>query len=146
MNPPTASLFTLAHQQEEENTLLTMTLNTPFVDTTEIPLTSEILNKYLPSIFRSKCFNDKNLPFHKEVASTEIGHLFEHILLEFLTERKRRSFKGITEWNWTRDRKGTFHITIDLLEKESKLLPEALQKSIELLALILETRLRQNNK
>ncbi|KKR25220.1 MAG: hypothetical protein UT56_C0002G0034 [Candidatus Levybacteria bacterium GW2011_GWB1_39_7] len=58
----------------------------PIIETDQLPKTFEILNKMLPSIFKSKCYNDKNLPFFIEVRSTEIGHLFEHIMLEYICQ------------------------------------------------------------
>lgn len=73
-------------------------------DTTEyFPFTRKILKTYLPSIFKNKCFNSHGLTFYKEVQNTQIAHLFEHILLEYMCLAKIKyrdtvSFAGTTFW------------------------------------------------
>lgn len=124
-----------------------MTLLTNFVRTEVIPSTYSVLNKDLPSIFNSRCFNEKKLPFSKEVLNTEIGHLFEHILLEYLTmlkkiyDNKNISFSGTTSWNWTKDSFGIFHIKINTGRKDNKIFTQALELSLKLLNKILRGNL-----
>ncbi|HUQ85109.1 MAG TPA: hypothetical protein VM077_02190 [Candidatus Limnocylindrales bacterium] len=98
--------------------------------------TLSILKAKLPSTLRSKCFNKDNLPFEKEVINTELGHLFEHILLEYIGEIKRSLgmknpiHNGITKWNWNKDKRGVFHITIDLGTKDEDILQVSLSKTM----------------
>lgn len=121
-----------------------------FLSTDNLPSTFKILNRDLPSIFTSKCFNEKNLPFTKEVLNTELGHLFEHILLEYLTILTRTHFKknvsysGKTSWNWVREELGLFHIKIDSGAKESSIFNEALALSSHLLEKIINNSLKTN--
>src|SRR5258706_436221 len=96
-------LFSLFVQKKKHTTRILMKLNTPIVNTRELPETYQLLETDLPSILRSQCFNELHLPFASEVKSTEIGHLFEHILLEYLCISKleqgisnRASYSGNT--------------------------------------------------
>ena len=122
-----------------------MELFTEIVRTSNIRQVSGILRENLPSIFKSKCFNDSNLPFSKEVKNTEVGHLFEHILLEHLTHFKlsmgfdETEFYGETSWNWVKDPVGVFYIDISIGYEERYILTYALEKSIKLMNKILST-------
>ena len=133
------NLYSLSISQGEIQTIIVMTLHIPEVNTRDFPQTNNILKLYLPTILRSTCYNEDHLPFHKEVSRTEIGHLFEHILLEFLCIIKLEkgynfvSYEGVTDWNWIRDPKGTFHITIKANSEELDILSEALDRSMSLL-------------
>lgn len=86
--------------------------------TSLLPKTSEILTSVAPRVLTSKCFNNKNIPFCEEVKNTEIAHLFEHMLLEYLCQerinsgRKSARFSGWTSWNWKKDARGIFHVEI----------------------------------
>lgn len=98
-----------------------------------------ILDQRLPSIFNNKCFNDKNLPFRDEVCATPLGHLFEHILLEYLCDelemcgKVRIKVRGETQWNWNQDPIGTYHIILNgALVNRSQLL-RALNQTISLM-------------
>ena len=113
------------------------------VNTTEIPSVYELLRENLPSVLLTTCYNDMNLPFEEEVRNTEIGHLFEHILLEYLCQMKirkgarRATFAGRTKWNWSRDPMGRFHIHLTCGQNDSDILPEALEKTVSLMKLVL---------
>lgn len=119
------------------------------VNTREYPATFSILQKLLPSILKSRCFNEDNIPFFEEVRGTEIGHLFEHILLEYLCELKLLKgysnvvFSGTTNWNWYREPRGIFHITIDCTDADWDIFPIALRKSVALLTLIMGSSKQQ---
>jgi len=99
----------------------------------------DFLEKNLPGILKNKCFNYENLPFQKEVEKTEIGHLFEHMVLENLCRErvvrgeKNSVFNGSTKWNWKKENRGTFHITIDIGFSEKKILKNALSNTISLM-------------
>lgn len=122
---------------------ITMLLETPHYHTKHLPLTHSILENILPQILHNECFNDSNLPFKEEVKNTEIGHLFEHIILEYLCQIKvknghrKASFAGVTEWDWKRDTKGTYHIKIKMNKKDKIFFESALNESINLLNKIL---------
>lgn len=138
-----SNLFTLNILFGEKRTKITMTVFGAIVNTRNIPETYTILNKSLPQIFLSKCFNDDKLTFAKEVQCTEIGHLFEHILLEYLCDYKfSKGFKdvvftGVTSWNWKRDPYGTFHIRINASHDDIDIFQKALKKTISLMSLIM---------
>lgn len=112
--------------------------------TSSLPATIPVLKKELPSIFHSLCFNDSNFTFKQEVRDTEIAHLFEHIVLEYLCHIKsveggdNVQFQGETKWNWAVDPRGTFHISIDSGLSLSHVFKKALEKAIELINKIIE--------
>jgi hypothetical protein len=105
-------------------------------NTADIPHSYTFLENHLPSILKSKCFNKNNYPFPKEVKSTEMGHLFEHILLEYLSLSKRLQgikgsvHNGVTKWNWNVDKKGVFHIEIDSGVNDTDNFYPALEKTM----------------
>lgn len=120
-------------------TSIRMTSALCVLNTESMPLTYDILNKELPGIFKSKCFNDGELPFHIEVKKTEIGHLFEHILLEYLCNEKIKSgaksakYCGETSWNWKKEKRGLFNIVVSSPISEKEIFYDSLLKSIQLL-------------
>lgn len=137
------NLYTLSIDRKPSKTIILMRLLIPEVNTKEFPLTHQILSVYLPSIFKSICYNEDHLPFAEEVAKTEVGHLFEHILLEYLciiqleNGLDSATYEGVTNWNWVRDPKGTFHITIRAKAHELDILSQALERTITLTNIIL---------
>lgn len=144
------NLFLLEIDQKLNGTGIKMKLFTGYLNTQNLPNTRSLLKKVLPSVLGSKCFNEKNLAFDEEVRSTEIGHLFEHILLEYLTklkkfyEGKHVSFSGVTSWDWTRNEHGVFHITVSAGARDAKIFEEALIMSIQLLNKIINNNLAVN--
>ena len=117
----------------------------PVVNTDQLPATFQILRQFLPTILRSKCFNDENKPFFREVLQTEVGHLFEHMLLEYMCKIKvsrglrKVCVSGVTNWNWRRERYGTFNITIRVGREESEIFLEAFNRSMNLFNVILNS-------
>jgi hypothetical protein len=143
------SFFTLDVKATPKHTSITMHLKYPVVNTAKIPATYTVLKKMLPTILISQCYNEGNLPFYKEVRETEIGHLFEHIILEYLCEGKlangcnEAAYAGKTNWDWLHDPYGTFHIVISSGEEDIDIFPHALEKSISLLKYILAIEEKQ---
>lgn len=137
------NFFSLAIKSKSSETYLDMCIFSKTVNTAAIPQTSYILSELLPSIHASRCFNDEGLPFSKEVKRTEIGHLFEHILLEYIYQLKidqgstNLLITGETSWNWERDPFGMFHIIISIGLNDINTLPHALNSSIILFEKIL---------
>lgn len=135
--------FILSIEHNDSLTNLKMEVLGDIISTSQLPTTYRILKLHLPSILRSKCFNENNYPFSKEVRDTEIGHLFEHILLEYMclikTQKghKRPIHNGLTQWNWQREAKGVFHIQIDSGVEDKAFFVEALTRSIDLTAQII---------
>jgi len=122
---------------------LTMELHIESFTTGFFPGTYLTLSRELPRIFKSRCFNEGNLPFRLEVQNTEMGHLFEHILLEYLCQTKlsqgfsRAVFKGETWWDWRISQRGTYYIDIQYARYDKKLFTEALEKTIKLFSQII---------
>lgn len=138
-----ADLLKLSLVQNSKNTKVEMHLLTPTVNTHDLPHTLSVLQELLPSVLYTKCFNEKNLSFIEEVTQTEIGHLFEHILLENLCLLRIRNgrdaiYNGVTHWNWFKYPKGTFHITLDSSLRDQDIFPQAMTQSLELLEHILQ--------
>lgn len=117
----------------------------PLLTTKAIPQTLSILKRRLPTIFLSKCFNDNKYSFLREAKNTEIAHLFEHILLEYLGILKRGNGRvryvhnGVTWWNWVEEARGVFHISIDVGEGDKMYFEIALQKSLDLLSEMIDS-------
>lgn len=138
------NLFSLAITQKQTRTKIIMDLLYNQINTKEIPFITDLLKENLPSVLATTCYNDFNLPFDIEVQNTEIGHLFEHILLEYLCQNrlakgaKRATFSGRTKWNWRRDPFGRFHIHLTCGRKDADILPIALEQTVNLMKLLLE--------
>jgi hypothetical protein len=137
------NLFSLAIIQQRTKTKITMDVLYNQLSTAEIPSVFELLEENLPSVLMTTCYNDMDLPFNEEVRNTEIGHLFEHILLEYLCQHKiakgarQATYAGRTHWNWTRDPLGRFHIHLTCGKKDADILPPALEKTVSLMKIIL---------
>lgn len=95
----------------------------------QVPDLAGHLLSMLPSLREHECINRRNLSFEEELAQTELGHVFEHVILAVLA-RRGICTRGQTTWNWERDPIGTYHVTIGtgkkLLLKESLLVAQAL--------------------
>lgn len=93
-----------------------------------------ILEHALPTIFEGTCFNGKNLPFLEEAKNTETGHLFEHILLEYLfTNNSKKTYRGLTMWNASTLPHGYFEIYVNEGIKNEDSILDSATKSIHLL-------------
>ncbi len=143
--PYSSNNFHLSFKHRIQTLRMVMHCNTTYISTTMLPRTSMILNKRLPTVLLTECFNEHALPFKTEVKQTEIAHLLEHILLEYLCLEKiaagfsSASFSGRTHWNWLKYPRGSFFITITIEKTDLKFLPSALEKSVTLLEEILNS-------
>lgn len=141
-----AEFYNLKINHKIKQTEIKFTINRQFLSTENLPLTENILKETLPSIFRSVCFNNGELPFNIEVKNTETAHLFEHILLEYLCMYKLKKgykcvkFCGETCWNWKIDEVGVFHIVVSSTLEEKEIFCKALEKSMGLFNFILQGR------
>ena len=142
------NLFSLNLVQRTQEVAIDMRVSSSAVNTREFPQTLQLLSDYYPAVLKTECFNEENLPFSLEVQQTEIGHLFEHLLLSYLYELKVGRgyndviFNGITRWNWREDAAGTFHIFIDAGREDEDIFSLALEKSMKVLTLILTSSSR----
>jgi hypothetical protein len=142
------NLFAVELKQYPEASYIRMEMLNSIYNTRVLPNTHEFLRKHLPSILRSRCFNKHNYPFTKEVRATQIAHLFEHMILEYLSTSKRRRgvenhiHNGVTRWDWSVDKLGVFHIDIDSKKEDRELLLIALEKSVVLVSALMRTNLQ----
>lgn len=68
----------------------------------------------LPGLASHRCHNDAGQTFAKEIADTEVPHLFEHVVLELMAEAgSPRSLKGETAWDFKRDGRGVFRVSLE---------------------------------
>lgn len=122
------------------------------LDTRSLPFTYNLLKKKLPSILSSECFNDSELPFSVEVKKTQLGHLFEHIMLEYICDLKIKggarkiTVSGRTVWNWKETDVGTYNITIDVGRKDYDVFMRAFEQSLGLFKLIINQSQRRNGQ
>jgi len=117
------------------NIVIKLIMLTPYINTQNLQHTKSYFKDNLPSIFNSECYNSENLPFNVEIANTELGHLFEHILLEKLCEEKiltgkeEATFSGNTSWNWTKDPYGVFNIFVEIENSDLEIVKNSLLKT-----------------
>jgi hypothetical protein len=143
--PYTSSLFSLSLTQQEELMYMKMQTHTHFVNTADLPRTLPILKKLCPRVLKTKCFNENNLPFREEVKQTEIGHMFEHVILAYLSEMYATKgimnvvFNGQTNWNWQIDKRGTFHIYISPINRMPSILQHAVYKAVIVTEIIMKS-------
>lgn len=124
----------ITHRKNQSD--IVMQLFSEHVTTKTLPQTLQLLKEVAPSVLRTKCHNDLHLPFHKEVQDTEIGHLFEHLILDYCSrhsEDERRTYYGVTEWDWHTEPRGTFHIAVSTGRKDQDLLYQAIAYSYEII-------------
>jgi hypothetical protein len=138
----TTSSYSLDIDLTAEKLAIIMQLHQLPLSTRRLKKTNSLLEKHLPSIFLNQCFNEGNLSFYEEAKNTEIGHLFEHILLENLARLKDNdctgeSLRGKTSWNWVKEPLGKFHIQLQPIDVGRARLFECLRESIELTNVIL---------
>lgn len=134
--------YSLDIEAHRRTTCLTMRVAGTQMTTHGMKRVVPLLRRHLPSILHSTCFNDKQLPFCEEVRGTELGHLYEHILLEKLTQLSCGSmkvYKGVTSWDWNKEAQGTFHIKINANMIESLLLQQAINESNQLMSLLIDS-------
>lgn len=104
---------------------------------------SSDLDTHLPVIFKCQCFNSTGKTFRDEVTDTEMGHLFEHILLEYLCDVKAESGQkkvqhyGRTYWNRPHQEEGTFVIHINATDSDLGHLDTALARTHDLMSRLL---------
>ncbi len=131
--------FWLEILPQKTNTQFVLQMRIKSVNTRDYPITLNFLKENLPSVLKTQCFNENKYNFRQEVKATEIGHLFEHILLDRICKEKLSRgfnnivFNGNTSWNWEKEPKGVFHITIDSGEKDFKYLKTALKTTISIM-------------
>lgn len=141
--------FSLHLSLSETDLFITMQLHDQPISTRDLFDTNKILEEKLPSIFLNQCFNEKNLSFYEEAKNTEIGHLFEHILLEKLVLKKsalRKNSKpinGKTSWNWVKDPVGKFYIRLKPVHLDKREVLYSVEKAIELTNYIISSHNRR---
>lgn len=143
LSPTTNQLFSLRLLSREKKSYIYMQLFTNQITTRYIKNVTSILQEYVPSIFASICYNDRNLPFGKEMKNTEIGHLYEHILLEFVAQLHhiyrgdQSDFCGTTSWNWQKTPRGTFKIEINVGKRDKEIMQKAMLMTNNVMDIVL---------
>ena len=135
-NQYSTSFYEFTTTYFEDSLLLYMKVSSPFVKTRFLPQTHAFLKQHAPAVLTTTCFNDKNLPFSEEVKDTEFGHLFEHILIQYLYLLKTAAGEtnivcnGRTNWDWKTNPFGSFLITVQTNKTDVLLFRLALEKTI----------------
>jgi hypothetical protein len=133
-----SDLYKMQIAFQDEAFQIKLLMLTPYVNTSKLNHTYSFFEKNLPSILRSKCYNESNYPFYREIINTELGHLFEHMLLENLCKQKllhghkKATFAGNTSWNWKEEKMGVFNITINIKNEDRIYLNAAMKETIDL--------------
>lgn len=140
-----SSIFQLKYTFQDNTMALHMQMLLPHVSTGSIPNNVEFLAKNCPGVLKTQCFNEQNLPFFIEVKNTELGHLFEHLLLHQLCSKKiskghnQAEFKGVTQWDWEKEPYGSFRITINLSREDLKFFTKSLRATITVFEKLVST-------
>jgi hypothetical protein len=114
--------------------------------TSRFPGFDRELLRLLPNLLKNvKCYNGHNHHFATEMLATELGHLFEHIWLEVLCCEKIKNassahYSGETSWNWKKEPRGLFHITLRAGTADRELIEQAATISKRILNYILTHR------
>jgi hypothetical protein len=145
-NPCSSPYYYLEIKEKKHSIEIIMRMLTPIFYSGEIPQTVRMLRDNLPSVLRCQCFNSAGFPFRHEVKDTEMGHLFEHLIIEFMCQEKLNSgarsatFSAVTFWNWNHDPRGTFHIEIEAKPSDFKFFYPSLKSATALLNKIIDTK------
>jgi hypothetical protein len=148
LSASTNKFVTEAVIEEPETTITFKVLGSKY-RTSSYPQTLEILKTHLPGVLKTKCFNESGNGFSEEVLDTEVSHLFEHILLQYLYELKKSecsdpvTFSGWTVWDWSKDPVGTFNIIVDADCSYKTIFEEAFNKSVALTNYILQISIKK---
>lgn len=67
----------------------------------------------LPGLARHHCDNPAGAVFAAEARDTEVAHLLEHVACELMAlAGSPRTLHGETSWDFVRDGRGAFHVTL----------------------------------
>lgn len=130
--PFSSNFFSLQYKVYSRRIKLTFIVNPEFTTTRTLVHTRDFLSAHCPHVLDTTCSNYDNLPFREEVKNTELGHLFEHMLLSYMREEKQKAghenfcISGTTNWNWKKQMRGIFHIKIDTEAIDEKMFALAL--------------------
>lgn len=82
--------------------------------TSQVPHLPRMLFRLFPHLANHTCENDHGYNFRRECRSTEIPHLFEHLIIELQAKAQPAEvLRGETQWNWRIDPRGRFHVFVD---------------------------------
>jgi hypothetical protein len=82
--------------------------------TSSVPGLAERALRVLPTLEMHWCDNPSGRPFAEEIADTEVPHLFEHVIMEIMAlSGSPRTLKGKTRWDFKRDGKGVFRVSVE---------------------------------
>lgn len=133
-----SSRFELVGFCDKHGTVIEMTVKNGFLKTGLFPMTRTILLARVPEVLETQCFNDEQLAFYDEVVDTEIAHLFEHLVLEYICQLKiMAGYKsadhcGRTYWN-TQSDNGIFRVKIDACFRDRDFVVAAVAQSVKII-------------
>lgn len=133
-----SSRFELVGFCDTHGTILEMTVKNGFLKTGQFPMTRSLLLTRIPEVLETQCFNDEHLAFYDEVVDTEIAHLFEHLVLEYICQLKimagyqSADHCGRTYWN-TQSNNGYFRVKIDACFRDRDFVEAAVARSVQII-------------
>jgi hypothetical protein len=115
------------------------------LNTSEYPDIYTKLLGNLPTVLSTECLNPKNLPFSEEVGQTEVGHLFEHLLLEYMALNKEKfvqnfTIAGRTFWSARNNKPNEFTVEIYCHLCDFPIFQKSLLSTCDLLNFIISDR------
>lgn len=149
INYPVSFKYDLKH--DTRKTLIKIKFLTGFFSTKYFPLTLNYLKENYPQVLNTLCFNYQSQPFTKEVTNTELGHLFEHLLIAKIYDLKvqggERNFvvQGRTRWDWEKGERGDFDIVIVWDNKCMEVFNKAITETVILMEKIISTMSTKNS-
>lgn len=147
-----SNFFEYQYNHSTASTFIKIRFNLPFFTTVNIPQTFTFLQQQFPGVLTTQCFNGAGLPFIQEVNATELGHLFEHILIRKIYDLKKIAgednfiVEARTDWDWKKEDRGVFNIFVKWGHQNFVLFDQALEETSILFENLLYHRLSPDNK
>lgn len=89
----------------------------------DYPQCAQRLIEKFPHLRMHACDNETHSSFTRELATTEIPHALEHVMVELLAQESslsRFDIKGQTGWDFKRDGYGVYRLRIKGFESEDQ--------------------------
>ena len=84
------------------------------IKTSQMPGFREAILSKMPELRFHKCDNGLGNSFADELLDTEVAHVFEHVLIEIISQMDGSvdNIRGLTTWNWRKDPRWLYRIEI----------------------------------
>lgn len=83
--------------------------------TSQMPKFKEAVLLRLPELRFHRCDNGQGKSFVDELGDTELAHVFEHMLIEIISQMDSKvdGVRGLTTWNWKKNPRWSYCVEIE---------------------------------